>query len=73
MRLRAQILIDIEAASFSEAAEHQRRVELAFQAVLGAYPDAQLEFRQRRSRVRPANSNYPRALHPTGRMSVYNE
>ena len=53
MRLKAQIVIDIEAADFGEAAEHQRRVELAFETVREVYPEAQLDFRQRRRFARP--------------------
>lgn len=70
MRLRAQIVIDIDVSDFAEAAEHQNRVHRVFEAVRESYDHAQLEFRQRRERSRrqaPAGA----VLHYTGRMNEY--
>jgi hypothetical protein len=73
MRLRAQIVIDIDADDFAEAATHQHRLESIYAAVRGQYEQAQLEFRQRRQR--PARgAPVGRGLrHYTGRMSEYAE
>lgn len=73
MRLRAQILIDIEAADFAEAAAHQLRIEHVFAEVRSCYEQAQLEFRQRRLRPSRQTTAQGGALHYTGRMSDYEE
>jgi hypothetical protein len=51
VRLRAHITFDIDAADFVSAADHQRAVERLLGQVQGAYPQAQLEFRERRQRT----------------------
>lgn len=73
MRLRAQILIDIEAADFADAAAHQKRVEQVFAEVRGEYDQAKLEFRQRRQRPHRQTAARGGALHYTGSMSDYEE
>lgn len=73
MRLRAQILIDIEAADFEEAAGHQRRVEEILASARESYAQAQLEFRQRREQPHRKTATSRRALHYTGAMSEYDE
>jgi hypothetical protein len=50
MRLRAHILIDIDAPDFVAAATHQRAVEDVLKTVQDLYPQAQLELRERRER-----------------------
>ncbi|MGE0595860.1 MAG: hypothetical protein AB7P07_05825 [Hyphomonadaceae bacterium] len=72
MRLRAQIIIDIDAADFAAAAAHQERVEDIMGSVKRAYPEALLQFRQRRERTRRA-ADLTRPQHYTGRMAAYEE
>ncbi len=51
MKLRAQILIDIEAEDFVAAADHQRRIQIIMDDVRRAYGQAELVFRERRPRA----------------------
>lgn len=72
MRLRAQIIIDVEVEDFAGAAVHQTRLEELYDLVRGQYEQATFEFRQRRLRV--VNGNAPTGMqHYTGRMSTYRE
>jgi hypothetical protein len=71
MRLRAQIVIDIDAGDFSEAAGHQKRLERLFQAVRSEYDQAHLEFRQRRQRTLRTGAPAEGLRHYTGRMAEY--
>ncbi len=50
MKLRAQIVVDIDAANYTEAAEHQRQLELFLEHVKSRYATAQLHMRERRER-----------------------
>jgi hypothetical protein len=56
VRLRAHITIDIEADDFVAAADHQRTVERVLAGLKSDYPQAILDFRERRVRTdaRPA-------------------
>jgi hypothetical protein len=71
VRLRAQIVIDIDAKDFAEAADHQLRVRRVFEAVQETYGQAQFEFRQRRERARRQLPGGRGVLHYTGRMNEY--
>ncbi|MDO1558858.1 hypothetical protein Q0812_05390 [Brevundimonas sp. 2R-24] len=73
MKLRAQITIDINVSDYVGAAEHQRRVEALMETVSKTYPDATLQFRERRDRgPQPAGRPAPeRPSHYTGRMAEY--
>lgn len=51
MRLRAHITIDIDADDFIAAADHQRAVQTMLDQVHDLYPQAKLEFRERRDRA----------------------
>ena len=50
MRLRAQIVVDINAEDYVTAAEHQKSLEQLLGYVRGQYPNAQLSIRERRER-----------------------
>jgi hypothetical protein len=50
MKLRAEIVVDIEAANYLEAAEHQRKLESLLKDVKTRYATAQLQIRERRKR-----------------------
>lgn len=73
MRLRAQILIDIDAEDFSEAAMHQDKVEQIYRGVREQYDQAQLEFRQRRVRSHRVGVPGNGLQHFTGRMAEYED
>jgi hypothetical protein len=72
LHLRAQIVIELDAADFVEAAAHQNRLETVLKQLHDAYPHAQLSIRERRDRgARPA------VLRPgarvTGRLHRYDD
>lgn len=75
MRLRAIITIDIEAADFVDAAEHQRRIEDLLQEMRAIYSNATLDFRERRQARRRPSVPPPRSatdtLSATGKLNAY--
>jgi retron-type reverse transcriptase len=71
MRLRAQIVIDIDADDFTEAADHQLRLERLFHVIRDEYVQAQWEFRQRRQRSLRNGPAIDGPHHYTGRMAEY--
>jgi hypothetical protein len=71
MQLRARIVIEMEAADFAEAADHQRRLEAVFNDVRHTYRDAKLEFKHRRARVARTAPGADGRVHYTGRMKDY--
>lgn len=71
MRLRATIMIDIDADDFVEAAVHQEKVEEIHSLVRQQYEQAQLDIRHRRRRS-PASSRVAYQLR-SGRASAYEE
>ena len=74
MRLRAHITIDIDAADFVSAAEHQRRVESILAIVKQDYSQANLELRERRERAdAPAEPRPAKPGRPTGALHHYEE
>ena len=73
LRLRAEITIDLDAADFLEAAEHQRRIEDLISAMRAEYRQAIFAFRPRRG-PRSKKAAEPRASeikHYTGRLHSY--
>ena len=50
MRLRAQIVVDIDAADYVEAAAHQGALERHLKQIQQIYPNASLSMRERRER-----------------------
>lgn len=74
MRLRAHITIDIDAADFVSAAEHQRRVEQLLAIVRQDYAHANLELRERRERSEAAADTRPvKPGRPTGALNHYED
>ena len=74
MRLRAHITIDIDAADFVSAAEHQRRVEQLLAIVRQDYAHANLELRERRERAEAADEARPvKPGRPTGALNHYED
>lgn len=74
MRLRVEILIDLEAADFVDAATHQRRLEEIMISLKGEYPSANMTIKERKVRT---SSRYiapvSRRLLQTGQMHEYVE
>jgi hypothetical protein len=71
--LRAQITIDLQAADFAEAANHQHQLEELLNRIREVYRGAALEFRERRPRP-PRSLPARRALkHYTGAVSRYED
>ena len=75
LRLRAEITIDLDAADFLEAAEHQRRIEELIESVRREYSQATFAFRPRRGprnkkATAPAQRNGD-IKHYTGRLHAY--
>ena len=74
MKLRAEIVIDIEAADYIAAADHQRSVQALFEGVRSRYGDASLAFRQLRElRARAAAKPAVRQPHRTGSVALYED
>lgn len=73
MRLRATIVIDIEAADFVEAAEHQRTIETFVTDLKTTYGQTALDFCERRTprRGRRLAPRLPEMLPATQRMRPY--
>lgn len=75
LRLRAEITIDLDAADFLEAAEHQRRIEELIESVRQEYSQATFAFRPRRGPRNKKNvaaaQRAPEIKHYTGRLHAY--
>lgn len=50
MRLRVQIVVDIDAGDYVEAAEHQSALQRHLRNIQAQYPGASLSMRERRER-----------------------
>ena len=50
MRLRAQIIVDIDAADYVEAAAHQSALQRHLEQIQETYPNASMSMRERRER-----------------------
>jgi hypothetical protein len=60
MRLRAQIVVDVWAEDFVQAAEHQSRLADFVQSLKQAYPEAMMTIKERRERKPEAvNDSHP--------------
>lgn len=68
--LRATITIDVEAADYLEAAEHQKRIEAHMAEIRSDFPGAAMLLNERRRpAVEPAE---PRRLYErSGRLNTY--
>ncbi len=51
MKLRAQIMIEVEAEDFLAAANHERAIQGIFRNLQNDYSSAQLEFREVRNKT----------------------
>lgn len=50
MRLRAQIVVDIDAGDYVEAAMHQSALRQYLEQIQARYPNAEMTMRERRER-----------------------
>jgi hypothetical protein len=57
MRLRAQIVVDIDAGDFVEAAEHQNALRSYLAEIQARYPAASMTMRERRERRHDQDAN----------------
>lgn len=74
MKIRAEIIIELNADDFIAAAEHQRRIQDLHAGVAATYPDAVLHLRERRERKMSRRIFEERPVfHQTGRVSEYAE
>ena len=74
LKLRAQITIDIEAADFVSAADHQRQVEGFIENIRQVYADTNLVLRERRVLAGPREHRpEPGQRRPTGKLNSYPE
>lgn len=71
MRLRAVITIELDAADFQGAAEHEQAVLALYELVRAKYVDARFQFAQRRERTPKQAPLRPGVLRPSGRMHEY--
>jgi hypothetical protein len=70
IRLRAEIVIEFDAADFLEAASHQSRLAQAVTDLQGAYPGATLSIRERRPRG-PKETQLRPGSRATGNLKRY--
>ena len=73
MKLRAQIMIDIDAPDFVAAADHQRRIEAILGDIKQSYRQAELMFRERRPRAPGSETEVMLVRHGTGALNRYEE
>lgn len=74
MKLRAELVVDLEAEDYIGAAEHQRYVESIFAELKQRYSDATLSIRQLRDRGQAAaRTTAPRFRHHTGALAAYED
>jgi hypothetical protein len=74
MKLRAELVIDLEAEDYIGAAEHQRFVETVFSGLKERYGQATMSIRQLRDkREGPGRASTPRFRHHTGALAAYEE
>jgi hypothetical protein len=74
LRLRAQITIDIEAADFVAAADHQKRVESFIDGIREVYSDTNLVLKERRILAGPREPRpEPVQRRATGKLHSYPE
>lgn len=73
MKLRAQILIDIDADDFVAAADHQRRIEAIVGDIKQSYRQAELMFRERRPRALAGEAEVMLARQGTGALNRYED
>jgi hypothetical protein len=74
MRLRAEIIVDVDAADFVAAANHQTSIEAIVEDLRSRYGQVQLCFRQRRIKAEANTPTQPPAVRrPTGRQHAYEE
>jgi hypothetical protein len=73
LKLRAQIIIDIDAEDFIAAADHQRRIAQILAELKRDYSQAELSFRERRPRSFGPSAPPMPVRQRTGALHQYEE
>jgi hypothetical protein len=72
MKLRAQIMIEVEADDFMAAAGHEQAIQSIFRGLQMQYEGAQLEFREVRSKTaKDAAASLRKMKRYTGNLHSY--
>jgi hypothetical protein len=74
MKLKAEIVIEIDAEDYVAAAGHQTAVEAIFDSVRASYSEASLRIRPMRAqRLTLARGEARRRVAPTGALAAYED
>jgi hypothetical protein len=74
MKLRAQIIVDVDAPDYITAADHQRRLEKLFLDLKQDYEHAELEFKTRRGGIAPRSQAREQPVRrASGRLHAYDD
>jgi hypothetical protein len=73
MRMKAEIALEVDAADFIEAAEHQKKLEVFLKSLKELYPGAELRFWERRERTGSGRATQRPARASARRVNVYND
>lgn len=72
--MKAEIALEVDAADFIEAAEHQKKLEVFLRSLKELYPEAELRFWERRERTgRGRDDSKPAARTPVRRVNEYDD
>lgn len=71
MKFTAQIIVDIDAETFANAAEHEREITNLFQDLKARYENCRLEIKQRRASNATAQRRRAARPRQTGNLAVY--
>ena len=70
VKLRATFIVEVDAADYLEAAEHQRRFESQLNVIHSEYPNAQLVLKERKPKGEGARPPRAAAVR-SGSVSAY--
>lgn len=73
MKIRAQIIIDLDAGDYIAAADHQRRIEAVFRDIRAEYESASLTMGQVRPQTVMRADDRRRRKRRSGNLAVYHE
>lgn len=73
MKIRAQIIIDLDAGDYIAAADHQRRIEAVFRDIRSEYENASLTMGQVRPHTVMRADDRRRRKRRSGNLAVYHE
>ena len=73
MILRAELAVELEAADYATAADHQRRLETFVNAMKAEFGDVSFRLRERRVLARDKVRAEPRTRLSTGNLNDYDD